>query len=61
MNRKLKLNKLTVSNLDRVKGGVEIPPCGCPYGHPEQGAYNLEHHSISCYLTCPNPGITFTC
>lgn len=49
MKRKLKLTKLTVSNLDRVKGGIDTPECGCPYTDPQQGVniYNL-HQTITC-------------
>jgi hypothetical protein len=49
MKRKLKLTKLTVSNLDSVKGGVDFPECGCPYTDPQQGAYVYNiNHTITC-------------
>jgi len=49
MKRKLKLTKLTVANLDSVKGGADPPECGCPVTNPQLGAYNYNvNHSISC-------------
>ncbi len=58
MNKKLKLNKLTVSNLDRVKGGITNPQCACPRTNYEQGAYNQAPTQYTCttclatYCTC---------
>jgi hypothetical protein len=51
MKKKLKLTKLTIANLDRVKGGA--PLCACPYTEPRlaQHDYNLKH-TISC-APCP--------
>jgi len=49
MKRKLKLTKLTISNLDSVKGGIDSPECGCLYTDPQQAAYNYNlNHTITC-------------
>jgi hypothetical protein len=45
----LKLTKLTVSNLDRVKGGTD--PCKCHQGLGD-GEYNMINHTVN---TCQNP------
>lgn len=53
MKKKLKLTKLTIANLDRIKGG-DIQ-CACPYNQPALAAadYNF-HHTISvCAPLCP--------
>lgn len=52
MNKKLKLTKLTVANLDRVKGGR--PPCACDW-LLQNGAYNRDHFTL---WTCANPCVT---
>lgn len=59
MNKKLKLNKLTVTNLERVKGGTD-PVCMCP--EPTLGYDQVFYHnggipSVSlpitiCWDTC---------
>lgn len=38
MNRKLKLTKLTVANLNRIKGG--IAHCGCIWTNPGAAAFD---------------------
>ena len=49
MKRKLKLTKLTVSNLDNVKGGIDSPDCGCPYTNPQLGLFNYNmNQTIIC-------------
>jgi len=49
MNKKLKLTKLTVANLDRVKGGR--PPCACQWT-TNDGAFNRDHVTFTCF-PCP--------
>jgi hypothetical protein len=50
----LKLTKLTVANLDRVKGGTD--PCKCHEGLGD-GVYNRDHPTLTCptLVTCQNP------
>lgn len=49
MRKKLKLTKLTVSNLDRVKAGSI--PCACHWGM-DDGAFNRDNLTLA---TCNNP------
>jgi len=58
MKRKLKLNKLTVANLNRVKGGSDTPPirCICMLTQPQQAAYI---HDEQARTTPPCVKITF--
>ncbi len=48
MKRKLKLTKLTVANLDRVKGGITNHQCACPRTNYEQVAYNQAPTQTTC-------------
>jgi hypothetical protein len=49
----LKLTKLTVSNLDRIKGGTD--PCKCHVGLGD-GEYNMINLTlITCQNPCPVP------
>ncbi len=43
MNTKLKLTKLTVANLNRIKGGINH--CACPWTFPAVAAFDnaIEH------------------
>lgn len=57
MAKKLKLTKLTVSNLDRVRSGIgecacEAPP---PTGQSWNAAWNINHHTAltQCIPWCP--------
>lgn len=54
MNKKLKLTKLTVANLDRVKAGKFLCACDIQLGN---GAFNRDHPTIQ---TCMNPCISIT-
>jgi hypothetical protein len=51
VNKKLKLTKLTVANLDRVKGGsIE---CACQWTTGD-GVYNMENITkVTCVNPCP--------
>lgn len=49
-NKKLKLTKLTVANLDRVKGGR--PPCACEWT-AGNGQFNYDHVTIISCIVCP--------
>jgi hypothetical protein len=44
VNKKLKLTKLTVANLQRVKGGIDLCKCDINQGN---GAWNRDHPTIS--------------
>jgi hypothetical protein len=52
MNKKLKLTKLTIANLERIKGG-ELP-CVCHFTVGD-GAFNRDNPTISCKV-CPITG-----
>ena len=43
VNRKLKLTKLTVANLNRIRGGINH--CACPWTFPAVAAFDnaIEH------------------
>ncbi len=43
MKKKLKLTKLTVANLDRVKGGIDY--CACHVGMGD-GAFNRDNPTL---------------
>jgi len=47
--KKLKLTKLTISNLDRVKGGR--PPCACEWT-AGNGQFNLENYTFISCIVC---------
>lgn len=49
-NKKLKLTKLTIANLDRVKGGR--PPCACEWTAGD-GEFNRDHFTIISCRVCP--------
>ena len=48
--KKLKLTKLTVANLERVKGGDD--PCACEWTI-DNGAFNRDHTGNPCVATGP--------
>ncbi|HLP47082.1 MAG TPA: hypothetical protein VK186_09545 [Candidatus Deferrimicrobium sp.] len=52
MKRKLKLTKLTIADLDRVKGGIH--ECGCLYTDPTNAVnnYNLARTISLCAPFC---------
>ena len=52
MNKKLKLTKLTIANLERIRGG-ELP-CVCHFTVGD-GAFNRDNPTISCKV-CPITG-----
>ncbi|NIM15208.1 MAG: hypothetical protein GTO45_24855 [Candidatus Aminicenantes bacterium] len=53
MNKKLKLTKLTVANLDRVKGGSI--PCACHWTVGD-GVQIMENKTkVTCMNPCPVP------
>ncbi len=52
MNKKLKLTKLTVANLDRVKGGR--PECACELTAGD-GQFNYDHFTIISCIVCVAP------
>jgi hypothetical protein len=49
--KKLKLTKLTVANLNRLKGG-DIP-CACHWPDTTDGAWNRDHTGNPCVATGP--------
>jgi hypothetical protein len=51
----LKLTKLTISNLDRVKGGTD--PCKCHEGLGDGEANMINLTLVTCptMVTCQNP------
>ncbi|NIM17781.1 MAG: hypothetical protein GTO45_37875 [Candidatus Aminicenantes bacterium] len=51
MNKKLKLTKLTVANLDRVKGGTKECACQWTTGDGVQNKENLT--KVTCVRPCP--------
>jgi hypothetical protein len=50
--KKLKLTKLTISNLDAAKGGRPPKLCICD-ALVTDGAYNRDHYTEGV-VTCPN-------
>ena len=50
--KRLKLTKLTVANLDRVKGGIDH--CACDIG-TNNGALNQLHPTVISCIICINP------
>ncbi|MDQ1353163.1 MAG: hypothetical protein QG657_3469 [Acidobacteriota bacterium] len=56
MKKKLKLTKLTIANLDRIKGGNVF--CACPDNNPRLAAYDYNvHHTLPTCIVCPTPDI----
>ena len=53
LKKKLNLTKTTISDLDRVKGG--IPLCGCDINIPGNGACNRDH------VQSANPSACMSC
>jgi hypothetical protein len=49
VNKKLKLTKLTVANLDRLKGGTD--PCACQWTTGD-GVNNMMS-KVTCVNPCP--------
>jgi hypothetical protein len=49
--KRLKLTKLTVANLDRLKGG-EHPPCVCDFGAFNR-ANNDAAYTVKSCIVCP--------
>ncbi len=62
MKRKLKLNKLTVANLNRVKGGGDVPPirCICMLTQPQQAA-NVYADQAQTTPPCVKITFDYTC
>jgi hypothetical protein len=51
VNKKLKLTKLTVANLDRVKGG--ITHCACQWTTGDGVPNKLNLSNVTCVDPCP--------
>ncbi|MCU0288055.1 MAG: hypothetical protein MUF15_16880 [Acidobacteria bacterium] len=51
MKRKIKLTKLTIANLDHVKGGY-VHNCGCPVTDPGLGQLNLNLTAACTISAC---------
>lgn len=55
MKKNLKLTKLTIANLDRMKGG--IPLCACPYTDDRLAQYDLNVKQTKTTIVCPIPTV----